>query len=217
MLHQIGCPLEVKELTDTGTFEGMASVYGNVDLGGDIVIPGAFKEFVATKDGSVRILNGHSSREPIGKGKVTDTHLGLAIKGQLNLQVSRARDVHALMKDGIIDGLSIGYDILPNGFKIREDGVRELSGLKLWEVSTTVFPMNQEALIGNVKEIQRVKSVRELEHLLRESTGISKTQAAKFAGDIWKTLTGQREAGSGNEEDEQLRKMLGFLNQFTTT
>jgi hypothetical protein len=34
--------LKIKSLSDGGTFQGLAAVYGNVDLGGDSIAPGAF-------------------------------------------------------------------------------------------------------------------------------------------------------------------------------
>lgn len=209
MKHMMHCPLEIKELTEAGTFEGLASVYGNVDLGGDIVMPGAFKEFNLTKDGMIRILDGHNTRAPIGKGQLTDTHLGLAVKGKLELKVARAREVHALMEAKIIDGLSIGFDILPGGYEIDDKGVRRLIGIKLWEVSTTAFPMNQSATVSSVKEIERVKSVREVEDWLRDAAGLSRSQAKLHASAIWKTLSGSREA----DEDvgAQVQRMVEFL------
>lgn len=212
----IGAPLEIKELTDQGSFEGLASVYGNVDLGGDIVEPGAFKEYVLTKDGSIRILDGHNTRAPIGKGKLTDTHMGLAIKGQLNLQVARAREVHALMKDGIVDGLSIGYDILPGGAEVTEAGVRKLKAIKLWEVSTTPFPMNQSALVSAVKEVERVSSVREVEDWLRDAVGLSRAQAKLHAGAVWKTLTGQREVDTPETIGDEVQQMVERLRGLTS-
>src|SRR3712207_8731655 len=36
---------------------------------------------------------------------------GLRVRGQLNLAVERARELHALMKDGAVDGLSIGFRV----------------------------------------------------------------------------------------------------------
>ena len=211
-MKHFSCAMEVKDLTDTGSFEGLASVYGNVDLGGDIVLPGAFKEFNRTKDGFIRILDSHNTRAPIGKGQLVDTHVGLAIKGQLLLKVARARDVYELMKENGIDGLSIGYDVLPGGFKVREDGVRELSAIKLWEVSTTAFPMNQDAQVSRVKEIERCTSIRELEELLRDAAGLSRSQAKLHAGEIWKTLTGKRDAGG--EVGEEAQQLLQTLNRY---
>jgi phage head maturation protease len=38
---------------DAGSFTGYASIFGNVDLGGDVVLPGAFKEFETNAAGEV--------------------------------------------------------------------------------------------------------------------------------------------------------------------
>ena len=207
-MNHIGFPLEVKELTESGTFDGLASVYNVKDLGQDIVIPGAFKEFKYTSDGHIRILDGHNTRAPIGKGKLTDTHLGLAIRGQLNLKVSRARDVHELMKDGIISGLSIGFDTLPDGSEMRDDGTRLLTKLRLWEVSTTCFPMCEPALVSSVKQAQQITNIREYENFLREVGGFSKEQA-KILARSYKDLPGRRDADG---EAERSKELLGFLD-----
>lgn len=209
-IKHMGVPLQVKELTERGSFEGLASVYGNVDLGGDVVMPGAFKEFVKTADGSIRILDGHNTRMPIGKGILTDTDAGLHLKGQLTMAVARAREVYELMKEGIIDGLSIGFDFLKDGYSIREtDGARLLKALKLWEVSTTPFPMNQAALVTGVKAIEKVTDIRELEDLLRDAAGLSRSQAKLHAKEIWATKTGQREAGG--EDAEAAQRIVDYL------
>lgn len=200
-MKTLGLPFEIKELDERGSFEGLASVYGNVDLGDDIVEAGAFKEYALTRDGAIRILDSHNTRMPVGKGKLTDTHVGLAIKGQLNLGITRAREVYELMKDHIVDGLSIGYDVIrPGGEEYNEAGKRLLKKLKLWEVSLTAFPMNQSALVSTVKSFERINSVRDLEDSLRDAVGLSRAQAKLHAGAIWKTLSGQRDAGGDDEE-----------------
>lgn len=209
----LGAPFEIKTLEEKGTFDGVASLYGNVDLGGDVVEPGAFKEFVFTKDNYIRILDGHNTRAPIGKGKVMDSHLGLVIEGKLNLAIGRAREVYELMKDNIIDGLSIGYDVLPGGAEIMESGVRRLKALKLWEVSTTPFPMNQLALVNTVKSIERANNVRDVEDMLRDAVGLSRAQAKLHAGAIWKTLTGQREVDETVVKDE-VKAMADRIRSF---
>ena len=201
-------PFDLKSVTDSGAFEGLASVYGNVDLGGDIVMPGAFREFALTQDGSIRILDAHNIRLPIGKGKLVDTSTGLAMKGQLVLAVPQARATHELMKAGIVDGLSIGYDILPGGSHVRQDGVRELRAIKLWEVSTTAFPMNQEARVSAVKTIADCADIRELEHLLREAPNfqLSSRKAKAAANALWQILMNEREAQDGDARDERAEK-----------
>jgi len=212
-MDYIHSPMEIKEVTETGSFEGLASMYGNVDLGGDIVMPGAFKEFVKTRDGKIRILDSHNTRAPIGKGEVIDSHMGLVLRGTLNLKVSRARDVHELMKDGVIEGLSIGFDILPNGMNVRDDGVRELKELKLWEVSTVVFPMNPMATISAVKTAQQITTIREYEDFLREVGKFSK-ECAKILARSFKDLPGQRDADTKAATSPEL---LSFLDGISKT
>jgi hypothetical protein len=64
------------------------------------------------------------------------------------LEVARAREVLALMKAGVVAGLSIGYRTL----KDRMDGeVRLLEKLDLWEVSPVTFPMNEKAKVTSAK------------------------------------------------------------------
>lgn len=209
-MRYMAAALEIKELDAKGTFEGFASIYGNVDLGGDVVEPGAFREFVKTRDGKIRILDGHNTRAAIGKGELSEERVGLRIRGQLTLGVARAREVYELMKDGIIDGLSIGYDILPGGAELTEAGIRRLKALKLWEVSTVPFPMNPLALVEGVKATEKVTDIRELEDLLREAAGLSRSQAKLHAGAIWATKTGQREAGA--EEAATVQRMIEYFS-----
>ena len=212
-MRTIDCPLEIKELSETGTFEGLASVYGNIDLGGDICEPGCFKEFKTTRDGHIRILDGHDTRRPIGKGIITDTHVGLAIKGKLNLAVARAREVYELMKDGIIDGLSVGYDVIrPGGDEYREDGVRILKKLRLWEVSTTPFPMNEMAKVGGVKSVPKFATIREAEEWVRDELGFSHRKTREFVESLKQVLLGTRDESARDEpRQDDLKAVLQFL------
>lgn len=189
---------ETKILGDDGTFAGYASIFGNVDLGGDVIERGAFKEMFMTKDGHVRVLYQHDSRRPIGKARVNEDQNGLAFEGKLVLEDAVARSAYAMMKNGIIDGMSIGYDVLGNqgdGFEIRGDGVRVLKKLKLWEISPVTFGMNPMAGITSVKHADQIKTIREYEDFLRDVGGFSRAQA-KLLASAWKQLPGQREVES---------------------
>jgi HK97 family phage prohead protease len=55
-------PFEVKTVTEDGTFSGIASPYGNKDLGEDIVDAGAFTKTIAERGNKVRLLDGHKIR-----------------------------------------------------------------------------------------------------------------------------------------------------------
>ena len=145
---QLDVKFEVKDIsTEEGTFVGFASVYNVEDLGGDIVEKGAFTRTINARP-SVPILWKHD--EPIGVGTVEDGDHGLIVRGKLTLAVQKAREALALMKDGAVKGLSIGYSSVKDDIK---GGVRHLREVKLWEVSVVAVPMNQDALIAVVKEL----------------------------------------------------------------
>ncbi len=152
--------LQIKAVTDQGQFEGYASTFGNEDLGGDIVAQGAFSKTIA-ENKSVPILWGHSTREVIGVNKeFSEDSKGLFVKGQLILDVQRARETHALMKEGAVKGLSIGYDaVVVDYSRMEKENVRILKEVKLWEYSVTPFPMNPEASVTQVKTIEDFESL----------------------------------------------------------
>lgn len=208
-------PMEIKLIGDAGAFSGYAAVFGNVDLGGDIIERGAFKEFVTTKDNHVRVLYQHDARNPIGKALVREDSKGLAFDGSLVLEDATARKAYAMMKAGIIDAMSIGYDVIqPNGSTTDADGTRHLHGLKLWEISVTTFAMNQLASIDAVKAAQQITNIREYEDFLREVGGFSKAQA-KLLAKAWNTMPGQRDVdGEVNEDVKQLVEFLS-MRKFT--
>jgi HK97 family phage prohead protease len=139
---------ELKSIAADGTFVGLASTYGNVDLGSDMVMPGAFTKTLAEKRGQVPLLMGHNTASPIGLATLTDSPQGLMVKGELVLEADGAMSAYALLKKGVIRGLSIGYDSVK---ATMVGGIRQLSELKLWEISLTAFPMNEMATVTSVK------------------------------------------------------------------
>lgn len=181
------CPFEIKELSKEGTFSGWGSIFGNVDLGADkIVGPKPFKEVEYTKDKKVRVLYQHNTEQPVGKSPIEQNEKGLYLpEGELVMEMPMAAATYAGMKSGLLDGLSIGYDVLKNGSKWIEgdnpaDSHRELTKLKLWEVSVVTFGMNPKARIDRVKGSNGIKTKREFEEFLRES-GFTAEQAKSIA------------------------------------
>jgi len=96
-----------------GIFEGYASLFGIADLGKDVVMPGAFADSLRKRGASgVRLLWQHDPSEPIGRWlAIEEDRRGLAVRGKLNLAVERAREIHALMREKAVDGLSIGFRV----------------------------------------------------------------------------------------------------------
>ncbi len=140
-------------LSADGTFEGYASLFGIVDLGGDEVVAGAFTKSLAQRNArNVRMLWQHDPTVPIGAWlSIEEDARGLKVKGRLNLAVARAREALALMRDGAVDGLSIGFRV-KTARKTAGGGIRRLLELDLWEVSIVTFPMLPQARVTAVKQ-----------------------------------------------------------------
>lgn len=143
--------VEIKSVSDEGTFEGILSVYNVVDLGGDLIEPGAFTKTLQESKGRIPCLAYHDTRQPVGTLDVTDTGGALEVKGQLVLEVQTAREMLALMKAGVVRSLSIGYRTIKSAM---EDGVRHLKEIALMEGSIVLFPMLPLAQITSVKDAE---------------------------------------------------------------
>ncbi len=178
-----------------GQFEGYASVFGNKDLGNDVVVQGAFEKSLRNKDPKrVKMLFQHDTKTPIGiYTDIREDRKGLYVKGQLAMQTQKGKEVYELMKMGAIDGLSVGYRVDAKGYSYDERGKKRLlREVDLMEISAVTFPMNTRARIRSVKS--EVRSVREWESFLREEGGLSRTESKVAAGAVAKALD-QREVG----------------------
>lgn len=135
-----------------GTFSGYASLFDRVDLGRDRVVRGAFRRSLADRGTSgVRMLWQHDPAEPIGVWQlIEEDHKGLFVRGRLSPAVNRAREALALMRQGALDGLSIGFRTARSRIDPKS-GVRELTEIDLWEISLVTFPMLPEARVARVK------------------------------------------------------------------
>jgi uncharacterized protein len=145
---------KVKALTDQGSFTGWASTYGNADLSGDVVAPGAFSKSIQDQGRGIPLLWQHRSDQPVGLGRLSDQQNGLAIEGNLVMSDPVARRAYEHLKAGTIRGLSIGYE--PVKATPRQDGGRTLNEVKLHEVSLVTFPMNEQATVTAVKSLDDV-------------------------------------------------------------
>jgi uncharacterized protein len=145
-----GAPLA--KVSAEGNFEGYASLFGVVDLGRDIVMAGAFRDTLALRPPrQVKLLWQHDPSHPLGVWHdIREDGRGLRVRGQLDLAVAKAREVHALMRSGAVDGLSIGFRT-ERSRKDQATGVRRLDKLDLWEISIVTFPMLPGARVGAMK------------------------------------------------------------------
>lgn len=143
-----------------GQFTAYASVFGNVDSYGDVVVKGAFANDLARweKSGTnIPLLFGHNMSDPdfnIGHVlQAQEDEVGLKITAQLDLENPKAKQVYRMLKGRRINQMSFAYDVL-EGENVKMDGgdVFELRDLRLYEVSVVTVGANQETEILAVKQ-----------------------------------------------------------------
>lgn len=203
--------MEIKEITEEGEFEGYAAIFNTVDQGGDIILPGAFsKSLSAIPAQRVKMLWQHNPGEIIGKYlELNEDSRGLFCKGRLFTDLQRGAEVHKLMREGAIEGLSIGYRAKEFSLSSsREDEWRrKLSEVELKEVSVVTFPMNEMAGITAVKKSGEIPTEREFERWLVRDAGFSARDAKAIISRGYKSLQDVRDAGS-DDDSMELEKAL---------
>lgn len=202
-------------------FAGYGAVFNNVDQGGDVIVPGAFTETLAksAKSGDwPAMLSQHggtlpSSRDltPIGVWtKMEEDDYGLKVTGRF-ADTERGREMYTLLKmepRPAIKGMSIGYRV--KGYELggSDDAFeRKLTKLELGEISLATFPMNGSALVTQVKSIDDLTSLADVETFLREAAGLSRNEAKHLIAKI----------KDGNQRDADLSELASVLKRNCST
>lgn len=159
------------ELRDDGdeavVVTGHAALFNvlSVPLGGfrERVARGAFAKTVQESD--VRMLVQHDAAAVVARVKagtlaLREDDVGLAFEARLNPLDPDARRLAAKLRDGLIDQMSFGFEVIRDSWDTEEvhdehsDGdtvVRTLHEVRLWEVSPVTFaayPATDVALAG---------------------------------------------------------------------
>jgi HK97 family phage prohead protease len=215
MLHK-DFSLEIKALSDEGVIEGYASTFGGApDLGGDVVVPGAFVDSLADhkRKGTMPLmLFGHNATDglPIGNWvDMAEDGKGLWAQGQLDMEDPFGSKIHRKLKQKQMRGLSIGYGVKASGPDPKRPGVRLLQKLELYEVSVVNMPMNTRAAVDTVKSYttgERLPPHTDFDELLREA-GFSKSQRSVILGKGYLHLL-RSESGTADEEVAEFLRVL---------
>lgn len=213
--------MEIKSLKDSGEFVGYGSTFGGEpDSYGDIIAAGAYTKSLEahrSKGTMPKMFWQHDPSQPIGKWlEASEDESGLVMRGKLNMGVQRGKEAYALLKEGDIDGLSIGYRI-KDYEKNDEDGTWLLKELDLMEVSVVSIGANENATISSVKAakashelMERLKAgdqltEREFETWLK-GLGLSNSQAERAAR---VHLKGQGEPVKADDGAAFMRALMG--------
>lgn len=148
--------LETKVMADeAGTISGIAWKFGAPDRIGDWIEPGAFKGAKLP----LPMLFGHDMNDPVGTWDTAEEKAdGLHIAGRLLVNdVTRAREVSALVKAGAVRGLSIGF--ITRKALARSGGGRTIQSLELLEASLVTIPMHAGAKVTSAKSAVQALSL----------------------------------------------------------
>ena len=196
MLHKLNAVevVDFKFYADKqGMFSGYASMYGGVDSYGDTVMPGAYASTIVDRSRPVQMRFNHYS-DVIGKWtRMEEDSKGLYVEGELTPGHSKATDVYASLVHGAIGGLSIGYR--PVKFTPNETGGLNLEEISLVEISVVESPADLNAQVNNIKfALDEVKTLKEIETLLRDAGGFSRADATALVSRIKALTHGDRDA-----------------------
>jgi len=153
MTGLLSFPAEWKAVPgDPGELEGYASVFGNVDQGGDVVLPGAFRKTLADWSRSAQplpLIADHDLTTEGVIGSVKDARedtTGLRVTARFS-SVPKAQDIRVKMIEGHLRGMSFTYETVRH-YMGQQGGksVRYLQELRVFEATVTPFPMNELAI-----------------------------------------------------------------------
>ncbi|NGE12100.1 HK97 family phage prohead protease [Klebsiella pneumoniae] len=198
-----------------GTFEGYASVFNNTDADGDIILPGAFAGVIANQSRKVAMFFNHQTRAiPVGKwDAMHEDDKGLFVRGQLTPGLSLAEDLKAAMQHGTVEGMSVGFSVGPDDYTVGTSGLIFKNISYLREISVCTFPANELAGVTAMKSIDSIKSIRDAEGWLRDSVGLSRSEAQAFIARV--KSAGRSEFGS-DDIDALAQRINSFAANLRT-
>lgn len=177
---------------ETVRFEGYASVFDNIDLGGDKIVKGAFADALKTRypdnGAGIPVYWNHEMADPFKNLGVTskaieDDH-GLKVEGEIDTSTDVGQQVARLLKEGRVNQMSFAYDIedgawvdgTKNDDGTISPGYYELRKLDLYEVSICPIGMNQATEVSAKTAVLGLKPDEQPTHP-RHTTDTSLAQA----------------------------------------
>lgn len=167
---------------DSGEFEALVSVFGNVDHYGEVVMPGAFKASLAQwkdRGDPIPVIWSHQWADPFSHLGIVksaeETEKGLLIKGFISpeerAENPTAAQVYKLLKSRRVTQFSFGFDVDEAGEGERTEGekkswVYELRKLSLHEVGPCLLGVNPDTELLGVKAQEQRKGAATLEDVL---------------------------------------------------
>jgi HK97 family phage prohead protease len=239
-IRRMTVPFEVKSVSAStdgqfaGEIEGYAAGILNIDRAGDMILPGAFADTISDflKEGV--ICWQHDWATPIGKPiEAREDAYGLFSKARIS-KTQAGTDCMTLIRDGVVNKLSIGYrvkdyqwvdragllaylsgsglssakqaDILRQYDEADLDELFLLKKIKLYEYSPVTIPANPNATITGAKSLLAGLSFND--QLL---TALAAVQEVKARAEQIKSLREQDGRTLSAERRKSLEDIAGEL------
>jgi len=159
---------ELRQEGDGNTFVGYAAVFNSPSEPLPFIeriAPGAFSKTLRARKQDIKLYVNHNSDMVLasrnsGTLRLSEDERGLRVEADLPEDVSYSRDLMSLMRSGVVDKMSFGFQVDRKGDKWSDDGMeRTLTSVRLFEVSVvTGFPA-YEATTAAVRSLSAL-SVR---------------------------------------------------------
>jgi HK97 family phage prohead protease len=156
--EQITMNAEVRAVkTDDGTLRigGYAATFGNEATGlnfREVIAPGAFTRTLAADNAIFLLVNHDMEQLPLASTKsgtlrLSEDSVGLRMEADLDPNNPRAVELASALSRGDVDKMSFAFTVAPGG-DTREEGLRTLTDLDLYEVSVVNLPAYDATAVG---------------------------------------------------------------------
>jgi len=227
-LKNMAVTFDVKSYEDEDgerKFSGYANTFNHLDRAGDITQKGAFIKSIKkhiTEGTKPLMLMHHDHSRPVGVWeKLVEDAKGLYVEGRLTKGVRDADEAYALLKDGALNSMSIGYKVIDDEYDMQKRA-NLLHEVELFEISLVSIPANEQSTVMSVKSDDTVDA-RALEKHLRDA-GLSRREAKAILSKGLSGLSPQRDAAEEDSnhnatidtkeaEQAELGRMLSILRK----
>ncbi len=190
-------PAEFKVNGDGRTVEAYASIFGNVDEGGDRANRGMFANCIKQwESGAIHIAFcwQHDWKWPIGTPEVIEEHsTGLFTRSRIS-ETTSGNDALILLRDKAVTQMSIGYNTVRCQID-EETEVRDLLEVNLWEYSPVTWGMNRMARVTGLKGHEALKKFA----AMREELSAGRLLDPRYLGELIDALKALKEAMPGGK------------------
>lgn len=203
-------PAVLKEI-EQGIIEGFAAIMGVVDWYEEVIDNGAFKKTLHTNRGRIALCWQHNWREPIGKPSVLkevkadklpdvlrekypEATGGLYFKSKI-VDTRQGRDAKVLIREGVVDEMSIGFDVPKGGLYDHEDGHVHLKEIELYEISPVTMAAMPAAVVTEYKGVEPPEPPQVRVEETDDYIHVPVRDVAQFVADSFRTIDLSKEQG----------------------